>query len=95
MSPEHGGTSHHEIQAGETASSAVVDVVSKTKGVEMTDIEPLTRTVDCDALDTLYETLDEEGSISFEYEGLDIILSGAGVISVTAADEDESTLGSA
>ena len=88
MAYEHGDSVHREIGADESVSNVVVEAVSEARGVEMTELSPLTRTVDCDALDALYETLGADGSVSFVYEGLDVVVSGSGVVTVREPRRD-------
>lgn len=77
---------HRNIGPDEATRNTVVAAVSDMKDVDMIELDPLMRTVDCDALDALYDTMGPDGSISFEYEGFDGLVTGEGTVSVRPAD---------
>jgi hypothetical protein len=88
MVSDPGDGLHRNIAAEETASNAVVVAVSDLKDVDMTDLDPLTRTIDSGALDAVYDTMGPDGSVSFEYEGFEVLVSGDGIVSVRPADDE-------
>jgi hypothetical protein len=88
MVADPGDGLHRNIAADETASNAVVVAVSDIKDVEITELDPMMRTVDCDALNALYDTMGTDGSISFDYEGFEVLVSGEGIVSVCPADDE-------
>ena len=64
-------------------STAVADAVAEATGKGQTELDPLQHSVDADALDSL---LANSGSprleLSFTYEGVDVRITGAGVVEI-------------
>lgn len=71
-------------------SQAVVEAVAEREGVDPTEIEPpaydpLYAAINPEALDRLFETSgtsSAEASVSFEYEGYDVVVFGDGRVSI-------------
>jgi hypothetical protein len=64
-------------------SVAVVEAVAATIGRDPTEMTPLQRTVDVDALDSLLDGGDGSPvSVSFEYQGLPVTVDGDGGVTV-------------
>jgi len=82
MRANRGVATHREVGEAETVSNEVVMAVSESLGVAPTDLDPLAETVDCDALEALHRSMDPTGSISFQYEGFDVVVGGAGMVTV-------------
>lgn len=75
---------HHTVEfdwtLAESPSAAVVQAVSREKGVDPTDIEPLFGTVDPDALNALFKKVSSESRsyVQFSYEGFDVVVDADG-----------------
>ena len=52
-------------------SMRVVDVIASRLGCDPVELEPLAKTIDPEALDTVVET-SAEASVSFEYDGFTV-----------------------
>jgi hypothetical protein len=75
-------------------STAVVEAVATVTGRDATELEPIHRSVDADALDNLVDPGGNRGDnaiqISFRYEGVDILLDkqhGIEIRSIPDGDE--------
>ena len=75
-----------EIRAGEGATDGVVMAVSEMLEVDPITLDPLTRTVDADALDALYESMGPEGRISFQYADCEVTVTGDGMVEVASCE---------
>ncbi|WP_226005977.1 HalOD1 output domain-containing protein [Natrinema salinisoli] len=60
----------------------IVQKVSRAKGVDIVDLEPLYDTVDGDALDSLLRTADQDVEVTFQYAGYTVTVRGDGQISL-------------
>lgn len=79
------GGEMYETEIGDRdPSEAVVDVVSAIRDAEPADLDPLYRSVDPDALDSLCtnEDLGAQPTIRFDYEGLVVTVSASNTITV-------------
>ncbi|WP_232702066.1 HalOD1 output domain-containing protein [Halobacterium wangiae] len=64
-------------------STAVAEAVAEATGKQQTDLDPLQHSVDADALDALLANSDSPRlELSFTYEGVDVRITGAGVIEI-------------
>ncbi|MDG5759344.1 hypothetical protein QA600_08315 [Natronococcus sp. A-GB1] len=78
---------------------AIIEAVAEHEGVDVTAIEPpayepLYAVVDPEALDALFRSdPSTELSLSFEYAGYDITVSGNGRVDVTDQSTGETTVG--
>lgn len=70
----------------ETAPSvAVIEAVAATTGLEPTEMPPLQRTVDVEALDDLLRSRpDSSVRLSFEYAGMRVTVVGDGGVELSA-----------
>lgn len=50
-------------------STAVVQAISETTGIDVLDLPPLNNVIDPDSLDGLFSGRDTIGSVNFEYAG--------------------------
>lgn len=67
----------------ENASTAVAEAVAEATEKRQTDLAPLQHSVDADALDSLLAQSESPRlELSFTYEGVDVRITGAGVIEV-------------
>lgn len=83
----------YDISETESASVAVVRVVSSIKGVEPTTLEPLSETTDPEALDNLAASHCEgtergASGISFHYEGYHVGIQNGEHITVKPSGQD-------
>lgn len=62
-------------------SSAVVDAISTSTGVDTTSLPPLQEFVDADALNRLFVG-DTHGELNFEYAGLPVVVSAVDGVTV-------------
>lgn len=87
---EHEEQYRFEYDTAETRPSmAVVAGLSRVLDLEPTAFEPLQRTVDTDALDTLLESADSDTlQITFQVPEHTVVISGDGVVTVAPADVD-------
>lgn len=72
-------------------SQAIVTAVADAEGVEPTDLSPLYRVVDTDALDELFTSESSEESrteqrVSFRYEGYEVTVYSSGRVDLDEAD---------
>lgn len=83
------GSTVHSAQVDwsevESASSAVVELLSNVEGVHPIDLPPLHGAVDPDALDRLFTPTDTghtrtEGHIAFVFEDYHVVIRGSGKI---------------
>lgn len=72
----------------EELSLRIVEAVAELKDVESTELEPLGRVIDTDALDRLFtpsgESKRQHGTVGFEYEGYHITVTADGEILISA-----------
>lgn len=69
--------------ANETPCAAIVELVAEVTNRGHTDLEPLQRTIDGDALNTLFESSGTERlHVSFAYEGVNVRVTSDGVVEV-------------
>lgn len=81
-------TSHNKQTVKPQPSTAVIEQIAETKGVEPVELTPLYRAVDPDALDALVDDR-SEGHVKFMYEGLWVIVSFTdGELSVKTESQD-------
>jgi len=67
----------------ENPSTAIADAVAEATGEKQTELDPLQHSVDADALDALLAHSDSPRfELSFTYEGVDVRITGAGVIEI-------------
>jgi len=87
------GTYHGEYHAddGHSLTFAVVEAMSAVLDVGMTDIEPLTETLNPDALERLFGTQsgesDEELLVYFTHEGCEVTVRRDGHFTVSRLDD--------
>lgn len=77
----------HDSSVDRSLSTTVVLAVSRAKGVEPTELPPLARTINPDALDRLFQTTDDggspvDGSVSFEFDGQRVRVHSGGEVTV-------------
>ncbi|WP_293031339.1 HalOD1 output domain-containing protein [Natronococcus sp.] len=78
---------------------AIIEAVARHEGVDVTAVEPpayepLYAVVDPEALDALFRGSSSDGaSLSFEYAGYDVTVSGEGQIDVTDPSTGETVVG--
>ncbi|MFB6178240.1 MAG: HalOD1 output domain-containing protein [Halorientalis sp.] len=81
----------------DSPSLAVVSAVAALAGVSLTDLPPLYRTIDPDALDTLWNSPDDPGNgtslVSFSFAEYSITLSRHGLLSIAPSAQDVGTAG--
>ncbi|AHG04020.1 hypothetical protein HALDL1_10725 [Halobacterium sp. DL1] len=64
-------------------STAVAEAVAEATGKEQTELDPLQHSVDADALDALLTNSDSPRlELSFTHDGVDVRITGAGVIEI-------------
>jgi hypothetical protein len=90
---------HHEAEnsstisvdaTAEDASMAVVELVAALEDVATSDLEPLFRTLDPEAFDSLYESLasgEADGRLTLRYEGYDVVVDTDGTITARPIDD--------
>lgn len=67
----------------------VVTEVAKREGVEPTDLPPLARTIDPDALATIVSSAEDRTvRVEFTYEGYDVTVETSGTVRVGNAAEE-------
>lgn len=75
----------------ETVALTIVDTVASVTGREATALEPLSLTVDTDALNTLFSSTGrsdrESGSVRFVYEGCVVEVTADGTVAITDVDD--------
>ena len=59
-------------------STRIVTKVAAAKGVDQAELTPLYDRVESDALDSVIESMDDSGTVAFEYEGYEVSLRGDG-----------------
>lgn len=82
MTSTHAQRVSRTITEAESASTATVLTVAEALDVEPTELEPLARTVDPDALDDLFSDPGAPTRLSFTYEGIRVTLRGDDVVAV-------------
>lgn len=79
----------------EAAALAVVETVGSVTGKETTELEPLSLTIDTDALNTLFVSFDRSdrgtGYIQFTYEGCLVEIAADGTLGVTELENLDSS----
>jgi hypothetical protein len=72
----------------------IVETVASVTGKETTELEPLTLTIDTDALNNLFVSFEDSdratGYVQFTYEGCLVELSADGKLGVTELEESKS-----
>jgi hypothetical protein len=69
--------------AKQAPSTAIVELVAEVTNRAQTDLEPLQRTIDGDALNALFESSTTERlHVSFTYEGVNVRVTNDGVVEV-------------
>jgi hypothetical protein len=93
VSDERTYTIQYDEWTDQSPSVAVVKAVAAVTGDDPTAIEPLTETINPDAMDRLIETEDSRGtlSITFGYSGCVVTAEANGDITVTLSDDPEPT----
>lgn len=80
-------TTQHDWDGDDTLPRSVVAIVADVADVDPTDMTPLQRIVDADALDRIVAPRDGapriESRIAFTFEGYRVIVFGDGAIAVT------------
>lgn len=67
----------------EAPSTAIVQLVAKVTNRPHTELEPLQRTIDGDALNSLFESAASERLyVSFTYEGVNVRVTNDGVVEI-------------
>lgn len=61
----------------------VAEAVAEAKGVDALELDPMYGVIDSDALDAAVRSMSAEGSVTFEYEGYVVTVSGDGRVDVT------------
>lgn len=82
----------HDSSVDRSLSTTVVLAVSRAQGVEPTELPPLARTVNPDALDKLFQTTDDgrspvDGSVRFEFDGQQVCVRSGGEVTVRSSLE--------
>lgn len=73
----------YDLDPGESPSAAVVSAVATATGRSTTSLDPLSRTVDADALDALVAHADSRSvSVTFDYAGTTVIVDATGSVVV-------------
>lgn len=72
-----------EHEGDESVATTIAVAVGELTEREVTELNPLGSSVDCEALDSLVRTADTPLSVSFQYEGFRIFVSGDGTITIT------------
>jgi len=79
----HPTTVHHEWRQSDQPSMAIVQAVATATDRTMTDLPPLQRTIDSDALDTLFIQGDPSSvAVSFDYADTTVWVYGDGSIEI-------------
>lgn len=77
--------------SGRNVSTVVVEAVADAQGISPTELEPLHRVVNADALNALYDPKwddrDAATTVSFTYADCEVTVSGRGEVVVRPADE--------
>lgn len=77
-------TTTFEWTENDAVISAVVSTVSSVTGNEPTELRPLAKVIDTDALDSLFRrTEPESGYVQFEYEGCLVRVTADGEVRAT------------
>jgi hypothetical protein len=67
----------------EAPSTAIAQLVAKVTNQPHTELEPLQRTIDGDALDKLFESgASERLYVSFTYEGVNVRVTNDGIVEI-------------
>ena len=72
-----------EHKGDEPVTTTIAVAVAELTEPEVTQLNPLGSSVDCEALDSLVRSADTPLSVSFQYEGFRIFVSGDGTITIT------------
>lgn len=64
----------YEREDGETASKAVLAAVEAVSGESLLELPPLHESIDTDALNALFESSSSISTLSFRYEGYEIVI---------------------
>ena len=75
-------TAGHDWGQSDQASVAIVEAVAVATGRETSELPPLQRTIDGDALDTLLDSEPSSVVVSFRYADTDVWVGGDGSIDV-------------
>lgn len=86
----------YDADREERPSTAVVNAVAEAVGRDPTELPPLQRTIDADALDEMFgETLGgrprTSGSVTFEYCGCSVVVLADGEVVVRESDDHRPT----
>lgn len=71
---------------GEDLSVAVCDLLSRATDTSISDLPPLAKAIDPDALDAVFDGKATEGSVAFQYAEHDLVVYSNGDIEVYPAD---------
>ena len=66
----------------ELVSTRIVTEVAAAKGVDQAELTPLYDRVESDALDRVVESMDDAGTVTFEYEGYEVSVRGDGRVEI-------------
>lgn len=72
-----------EHRSDESVATTIAVAMAEVTGRDVTELDPLGGTVDCEALDSLVQSADSPLSVSFLYEGRRVFVSGDGSIEIT------------
>lgn len=82
-------TNEFDWEGTETVSMTVIETVSAVTGTEPTEMRPLNKVVDTDAIEMLFAPTSSgprgPGKIQFVYEECLVTITSAGVVSVSPA----------
>ncbi|MBV0903435.1 HalOD1 output domain-containing protein [Haloarcula salina] len=65
----------------------IVEAVAELQGRSALDLPPLTETVDGDALDSLFPADSVEVTVSFTFDGTDVVVQSPATVHVSLADD--------
>ncbi|WP_247730300.1 HalOD1 output domain-containing protein [Halovivax limisalsi] len=78
------------IDSTQPVSTAVVFAIAETTGTDPLELPPLYDAIDPDSLDALFASLDPESAsaaqLSFTLAGCDVVVDGAGRVTVSGPD---------
>ncbi|WP_256301003.1 HalOD1 output domain-containing protein [Haloarchaeobius salinus] len=72
-----------EQHGDESVATTIAVAVAEATGQDVTELDPLGSTIDCESLDSLVRSAGSPLSVSFLYEGCRIFVSGDGTIEIT------------